>query len=300
MASGQYQTVVEYGGQIQTSSDYGANWTARDSNRRWISVSMDSTGQYQLAAVYGGHLYTSSDYGANWTSRDSIRKWCKVSINSSGQFWYAVAANDYIYESITNGVTWSPLTTLPNLTAFDKRFHSISASNRVSGGDRTTIAVSTFGSNLYYKRATNVWASEESPRFWTDVSISGDGLTILGLEKDGKCYMGAVNVLDESISWSELGIFGNHYWFASDMDADGSFFTMAIYNGVINGSYNGGSTFYEASAGTNKWTGIAISSNGAYQIATTWGDKIYISSDSGAHWSTVLNDGNWYGCAINK
>ena len=48
------------GGKIYTSSDSGANWTARDSGRGWSSVASSADGTRLTAAVYGGQIYTST------------------------------------------------------------------------------------------------------------------------------------------------------------------------------------------------------------------------------------------------
>jgi photosystem II stability/assembly factor-like uncharacterized protein len=77
-ADGLYQTAVSTNtgnGTIYTSSNYGVNWTARESSRDWYSVSVSSTGLYQTAVAGNTPIYTSSDYGVNWTARDISRFW---------------------------------------------------------------------------------------------------------------------------------------------------------------------------------------------------------------------------------
>lgn len=52
-SDGHYQAILggyqNNPGQIYTSSDYGATWTARESNRYWKKISMSSNGAYQTA-----------------------------------------------------------------------------------------------------------------------------------------------------------------------------------------------------------------------------------------------------------
>ena len=48
-----------YGGQIYISTDSGVSWTARDSNRQWMSVASSADGNKLVAVVYGGQIYTS-------------------------------------------------------------------------------------------------------------------------------------------------------------------------------------------------------------------------------------------------
>ena len=43
-AAGVKLAAVVTGGQIYTSTDSGATWTARDSNRNWMDIASDSTG----------------------------------------------------------------------------------------------------------------------------------------------------------------------------------------------------------------------------------------------------------------
>lgn len=49
---------LEHGGQIYTSTDSGANWTARETNRTWRAVASNSDGTKLVAVVIGGQIYT--------------------------------------------------------------------------------------------------------------------------------------------------------------------------------------------------------------------------------------------------
>jgi hypothetical protein len=90
-----------------TLTDVGATWTARDSYRNWLSISLSASGQYQSAVVYGGAIYTSDDFGATWTARDSDRDWSSISLSASGQYQSAVVRLGQIYTSTDFGETWS-------------------------------------------------------------------------------------------------------------------------------------------------------------------------------------------------
>jgi len=102
-STGLYQTAVVYGGKIYTSSDYGVNWTERQSNNRdWSSVSISATGEYQTAiAANSSQIYTSTDYGVNWTTRESVRLWRCVSVSEDGLYQSATVQNGQIYTSST-------------------------------------------------------------------------------------------------------------------------------------------------------------------------------------------------------
>ena len=71
-ASGKYLAADMVGGDIYTSSDYGASWTddtasTPEANSNWQSITSSSSGQYLAAVDFSGGIYTSSDYGASWT-----------------------------------------------------------------------------------------------------------------------------------------------------------------------------------------------------------------------------------------
>ena len=48
------------GGQIYISTDSGATWTARESNRNWYGVASSSDGTKLVAGDSGGQIYTST------------------------------------------------------------------------------------------------------------------------------------------------------------------------------------------------------------------------------------------------
>jgi hypothetical protein len=44
------------------------NWTPRESNRKWYSVTSSSNGSKLVAVVNGGLIYISTDSGVTWTN----------------------------------------------------------------------------------------------------------------------------------------------------------------------------------------------------------------------------------------
>ena len=93
-SSGQYQTVLAYGGLLYTSSDYGSTWVNPTNlgSREWHSVSISSTGQYQTAGTiptldsYRGMIYVSRDYGNTWST------YSDDNIGSGGCYAVAISA----------------------------------------------------------------------------------------------------------------------------------------------------------------------------------------------------------------
>ena len=45
---------------LYKSTDFGVTWTARNSNKDWLSISLSSSGQYISAVVYNSYIYTST------------------------------------------------------------------------------------------------------------------------------------------------------------------------------------------------------------------------------------------------
>jgi hypothetical protein len=88
-----------YGGQLYTSSDAGATWTARDQARNWRGVASSADGTRLAAVVYGGAIYTSSDSGVTWTAREQSRWWFAVASSADGNRLVAVDDRDQVYTS---------------------------------------------------------------------------------------------------------------------------------------------------------------------------------------------------------
>lgn len=69
-SDGKYQTAIENGGGLFTSSDFGITWTrsadGRFQEQTWISASSSATGQYQTLVEQNGPVYCTNDYGATW------------------------------------------------------------------------------------------------------------------------------------------------------------------------------------------------------------------------------------------
>jgi hypothetical protein len=100
------------GGQIFTSTDSGLHWTARDSNRNWVSVASSADGSNLLAAEQGGQVYISSDGGVHWTARDADRFWSAVTSSADGSKLVAVEYSTSV-TSVPGHIYTSVATTTP-------------------------------------------------------------------------------------------------------------------------------------------------------------------------------------------
>jgi len=94
------------GGQIYTSPDYGATWTAHGTVQFWTSVASSGDGTKLLAAAMDSQIYTSNNSGVTWTARASIGNWTSVASSSDGTK-LAASAGNVVYTSVDSGVTWT-------------------------------------------------------------------------------------------------------------------------------------------------------------------------------------------------
>ena len=103
-------SMVETGGPIWTSLDFGTNWftgTGTAGNLNPLAASADGTKLVTASAQFGT-IYTSTNSGTNWTSRESVRTWIALASSADGSFLVAAVQNGLIYTSSDSGVTWTP------------------------------------------------------------------------------------------------------------------------------------------------------------------------------------------------
>ncbi len=280
--TGKYQTAVVNGGQIYVSSDYGNTWTAKDSDRGWMGVSISSTGQYQTAVVWSGQIYNSSDYGNTWTAKESSRTWRSVSISSSGQYQTAVAQTDQIYISSDYGNTW---------TAKDssRLWYNVSLS---STGQYQTAVV--YGGQIYVSSDYgNTWTAKQISRNWQAVSVSTSGQYQTAVVYGGQIYISS----DYGNTWTAKD--SNRNWYRISVSSSGQYQIALVDGGQIYISSDYGNT-WTAKESSRSWTGISVSSTGQYQTAVVQSNQIYISSDYGNTWTAKESGRVWSGIAISN
>jgi hypothetical protein len=118
--------------QIYTSSNYTFTFIPKftDKNRKWTSISSNSTSSLLIACEEYGYLYTSKDLGLSWTPRHFISYWIKVDINLTTNDMFAVEKNGFIWLSVDNGLNWSIFIDISkNWIAFDARNNISAVSN---------------------------------------------------------------------------------------------------------------------------------------------------------------------------
>jgi hypothetical protein len=298
--NGQYQTAVAAGSEGDTiwiSKDYGATWTQTESPRKWTSVAMSSDGRYQTAVEGGqisflspggsnsvvsdsGGIYTSNNYGLTWTRRESSqdRIWMHVAVSSDGKYQTAVVYTGSVYNSVDYGVTWTSRTS-------SSPWRSVAMSSEgkyqtaVAGSGPTTNGAGNIHISKDYGRT---WTAVGSVRHWRSVSMSSDGKFQTAAVFRGSIYVS----YDYGNNWIIKSTTQN--WNSVAISSDGKYQTATVEN--INPSDIGGGTTYPifisdnygdlwlpANSPNKNWRGVAMSSDGKYQTAVAYGEKLYRS-----------------------
>ncbi len=178
-----------FGGQIYTSVDSGATWTARESSRLWNRLASSSDGT-ELVAVTSSQIYTSTDSGATWTARESNRSWLSVASSSTGTKLVTVVQNGQIYTSTDSGATWTARES-------NKNWRSVASSS-----DGTKLVAVVDGGQIYTSIDSGAtWAVRESSRPWYSVASSSDGAKLVATARFDQIYTS----IDSGVTWTARG-----------------------------------------------------------------------------------------------
>jgi len=134
---------------------------------------------------------------------------------------------------------------------------------------------------------------------WLSVAISSDGTRIVATY-----YTGAYISINSGSTWSysSPGL-GNNNWLSVAMTSDGSkAYSLSFGNFISKSTYpfTSWSILYY---NTVSWGSIACSSDGTIIVAGTRNGYIYVSTDSGANWTTNSNSSGykyWYSVASSS
>jgi photosystem II stability/assembly factor-like uncharacterized protein len=249
-------------GYIYTSFDGGVTWTARESLKKWVSITSSSDGTKLLSCVHGEYLYTSTNSGVTWTPRltDSARDWLWVTSSSSGNNLAAVVNNGQIYTSTDSGISWTARES-------NRNWQQIASS---SDGTRLVAVVNS--GQIYTSTNGGVsWTARETTRNWRCVSSNSAGTILaagVGLNP-GLIYVST----DSGVTWIARGV--SKDWLNIKVFDNGIIVAMA-YGDQIYISYDNGVTWSSKDVSRN-WRGIAGSSDASKLIAVVQDSIIYTS-----------------------
>ena len=255
---------------MSTLVNFGGDWSPKDEDRSWFSVSVSSTGLYQTAVDYGGKIYVSSDYGNTWTPKDENRNWYSVSISSTGQYQTALDNGGQLYVSTNFGNNW----TAKDTNNLIRSWSSVSLS---SSGQYQTAAEEQ-GSFYVSSDYGNTWTAKGSNKRWQAVSISSTGQYQTALEFLGRIFVSSdygntwTNKTYSDKTWWSVSITstGQYQTAVESQDANGRIYVSSDYGNTwtVKNPYNGWSS----------WRSVSISSTGEYQTVVSSGtQKIYVS-----------------------
>jgi hypothetical protein len=252
---------VVQGGQIYTSTDSGATWTARESNRNWFAIASSADGTRLVAAVQNGQIYTSTDSGATWTARDSNRFWYSVASSADGTSLVAVAYGGLIYFSTDSGSTWTG-------RGLSRDWNSVASS-----ADGTLLVVSVANGQIYTSTDSGAtWTARESNRNWSSIASSADGTRLVAAVQNGQIYTST----DSGATWTVRE--SNRNWVFVASSADGTRLAAVVASGQIYVSSDLGATWI-AHESNRSWQSIASSADGARLAAVVGGSQIHTYSN---------------------
>ena len=304
IGTGGWKIAQNLGQSIIFKGSAGQIWKAHDSTRSWRAIASSADGRKLVAAVYGGQLYTSTDYGATWTARESARNWTSVTSSADGSRLVATAelgGGQYIYISVDSGVTWSASGIQSNWASVAS---SSDGSKLVAGLQGSTFGSfiyqsADFGATWSLMPQTgqpisSVASSADGSKLvvlgWDPMGGTSKQLYTsfdygatwnLGRIFTGHAFTGGA-IADTAIASS----------------SDGTKLVVAINGGQLYTSSDSGVT-WTARESIRNWTSVALSSDGNKVVATANSGQIYTSTDSGLSWIPRETDRAWSAVAMS-
>lgn len=193
-------------GKLYTSVDRGLNWTARESDREWFTVSSSADGQVLLAGGPGTQLYVSTDGGTSWTARESARQWYSSAVSADGSLMLAGDFGGQLYVSTNSGASWTP-------RGPSKLWRGVAMSS-----DGRTMLAGPMNDYLYVSSdGGQSWEARGDSRAWFRVSVSGDGKKLFATVDNGSPSWS----FNGGWSWSTPTGGGSASWTKGVLSTDG-------------------------------------------------------------------------------
>ena len=252
IAPGAGQTIVGSG-----VTPAGIVWTARDTNRNWVSVASSADGTKLVALANGGadgDIYTSADSGETWTPQGILRKWGSVASSANGTKLVAADKGGQLYTSTDSGVTWIPR---------DTNRSWISVASSADGAK--LVALASAGKIYTSTDSGETWIPRDENRNWVAVASSDDGIKLVAASTVDFIYTSN----DSGETWTprdEVRI-----WHAVASSADGTRLVAVDYFGTGDGgriytSDDSGETWIPRES-NRTWLAVASSADGAKLVA---------------------------------
>lgn len=256
-------------GNVRTSVDGGATWTARTGpgSSSWQDVASSADGTRLVIAGYTSqYIWTSANSGVNWTQRSTpgVGPWSNVVCSADGLTIYAtsVFANDKFWKSADGGASWVKLS---NTVALPRtQIHAVACS---SDGQTLVVATRDLATS---PAVVEVWKSTDAGTTWTEMTIYWESDSIMSNGIEGR-----------SETFDGIAI-------------DGAGVEVMAFSGMgryfVSGSTTGSSTLSENRDG-RRWSRVKMARNGTYAIAVTEESHLLWSDSGGYYWDYINGSG---------
>jgi hypothetical protein len=211
--------------------------------------------------------------GRTWTAGADARNWTGVALSGDGRRQVAVVENGLIYVSSDYGVCWSGVADV-------REWRGVAMSR--DGAYATACA---FGGMLNFSSDYGAtWTARGDTRDWEAVAISADGMYQTALVEFGAIYLST----NRGVTWRGKLDGEVRHWVSIGMSSNGEYQTAAAHpedeqNSGLYVSSDFGSTWIERESGP-KWMSVAVSGDGARQLACATAGKLFVSRDYGNTW----------------
>jgi len=291
---------------LEGSTNAGVSWSGRGATngyflnpgetRCWLTANPESFNAVRLniitnrgnsAVVRVGELtvYKLAPVVSPWyqTSLPSLPYGYSVASSADGSYLVAAGLDDQIYRSFTAGASW--FQTLVGSNAWIAICSSADG-NQMAGATYPGSLV-TFG-NFYH-------APSQPTAYWSDIACSSDCNTLVAAGP----YL--YTSTDAGSSWNQRATLQS--WTCVAASADGTKMAAGFDGGVNPGkmwtSSNSGVTWQETTSPSKRWKSVASSAYGTKLYASTLGETVYRSLDSGGTWSATSLSNGYYDLACS-
>lgn len=256
-------------GALYVSQDFGTNWIARDSARKWAELACSADGSVMAATVFNGPVYVSSNYGTNWTATASgSAQWVSIASSADGKRLAVVATGGNLLTSTNQGANWTPQSgagTLPNSGVLNWSSLAMSAD-----GSRLVAAVNP-GQLYTSANAGGDWTARAFSTNWSAVASSADGTNLVAAVSGGFLYVST----DAGANWTARASTNN--WNSVASSTDGRRFAATVSSKQVFTSEDAGTTWTARDQSRN-WDDIVSSSDATRLVAVVNGGAIYTLS----------------------
>ena len=266
-------------------------WTktsAPSTNMYWTWVASSTSGQYLAATASAvpasaGGIWISGDFGTTWAQSNAPPNpggggWTRIASNAAGDKMIAAVYGGLIYRSTNYGLDWSSLNTGTGNAYWD----GLASDNTGQYLVAIEHLVGIFNSN---DSGLSWFHTETASLNWSCITSDNTGQKLAaGAKDESQLYASSNGQAGATVTWTPQNgseVTSVAFW-CMTCDSTGTYLAAAPgtvnKTGYIWTSNNSGTSWSHCTtSGSQKWTSITSSSDGANLAATT-SAGIYIST----------------------